>query len=91
VDISKRCGIPVSDCLDKKKQTRHQNELSRDERLVNLSGVFRVKDKVDRLTGKNILIMDDVMTTGATLNECAKALLSSGAKEVRCLTLARGL
>jgi len=91
MDISKRYGMPVSDYLDKKKQTRHQNELSRDDRLVNLNGAFRVKDKVDRLTDKNILILDDVMTTGATLNECAKALLSSGAKEVRCLTLARGL
>jgi len=89
--ISKRYGIPLSDCLEKKKHTRHQNELSRDERLVNLNGAFGVKDNATGLTGKYVLLLDDVMTTGATLNECAKALLTAGAKEVRCLTLARGL
>ena len=70
--------------------TRRQNELSREERLVNLNGAFRVKDGTD-ICGSNILLIDDVMTTGATLNECAGVLLSGGAKSVTCFTLARGI
>ena len=91
VEISRRYAIPIVDCLEKKNLTRHQNELSRDDRLVNLSGAFRVKNNAGTIKGAAMLLLDDVMTTGATLNECAKALLSAGAKEVRCLTLARGL
>lgn len=91
VEISRRYDIPIADCLEKVNRTRHQNELSRDDRLVNLNGAFRVKNNAGDLKGKGMLLLDDVMTTGATLNECAKALISAGAKEVRCLTLARGL
>lgn len=82
--------IPLTDALDKTKITRSQNELSRDERLLNLKDAFRIRQGTD-VAGQTILLMDDVMTTGATLDECARVLKSAGAKEVRCLTLARGL
>ena len=88
--ISKEFKKPVVRTLEKIVMTRRQNELSREERLVNLNGTFRVKDKAS-VSGSNILLIDDVMTTGATLNECAKTLKAAGAKEVRCLTLARGV
>jgi len=88
--ISRELEIPVMDCLDKIKNTKHQSELDRSDRLSNLTGAFRVRDPQD-ITGKIILLIDDVMTTGSTLNECARVLLDDGAKEVRCFTLARGL
>ncbi|MDD5437420.1 MAG: ComF family protein [Candidatus Omnitrophica bacterium] len=88
--IAKEFGIPVSQVLDKVIPTRRQNELSRDERLFNLMGAFRVKSGIT-LDAVKILLVDDVMTTGTTLSECAKVLKASAAAEVRCLTLARGL
>lgn len=87
--IAEWSGIPVVDALAKRAHTRPQNELSRDERLANLSGAFEAKEEAAK--GKNILLIDDVMTTGATFDECAKALKKSGAKGVACLALARGL
>jgi ComF family protein len=89
-DISKMFGVPVIDLLKKIKKTANQNELSRDGRLLNLKNAFKVR-RGPVIGDLRLLLVDDVMTTGATLNECAKALLASGAKDVRCLTLARGL
>lgn len=89
-NLSDSYGIPMADHLRKTKHTENQNELSRDQRLSNLDDAFRVKEGADP-RGLTILLLDDVMTTGATLNECAKALLKHGAADVRCLTLARGL
>lgn len=86
----KAIGMAIVDALDKIRPTKQQNELSRDERLVNLSGAFKVKRRVT-IDAKRILLIDDVMTTGATLDECAGALKNGGAIEVRCLTLARGI
>ena len=88
--VSGEFHIPYSKVIEKKRRTGRQNELSRDERLTNLAGAFRVK-RGALLGGTKILLIDDVMTTGATLNECAKTLKASGAVEVRCLTLARGI
>ncbi len=88
--LSKEFDISIRDILEKPISTRHQNELSRGQRLTNLKNVFKIRDGTS-VKGLRILLIDDVMTTGATLSECAKALLSNGAKEVRCLALARGL
>jgi len=82
-------GVPCVDALRKARKTAPQNELSKDERTLNLAGAFKVKDAA-AVNGKTVLLIDDVMTTGSTLNECAKALLGAGAKAVRCCTLARG-
>ena len=88
--ISREFKIPVSKALEKTARTRRQNELSREERLTNLTGAFKSKDDA-AIDGARILLIDDVMTTGATLSECAKILKGAGTEEVRCLTLARGL
>ncbi len=88
--ISREFGIPIIKPLEKIIRTKRQNELSREERLKNLKGAFQVKDG-SNLNNSSILLVDDVMTTGSTLSECAAALKSAGAKEVRCLTLARGI
>ena len=90
-NIAKAFNIPLLDTLEKVKTTRLQNELSRDERLVNLKDAFRTKKDLQPLEDLKILLIDDVMTTGATLSECSKVLRQAGAKEVRCFTLARGL
>jgi competence protein ComFC len=87
--VSKRFGVPVKKPIEKIRKTPRQNELSREERLTNLSGAFGIKDGT-ALKDSKVLLVDDVMTTGATLSECAGILKSAGAKEVKCLTLARG-
>jgi ComF family protein len=89
--LAMKFGVPLSDTLKKLKSTRNQNELSRDDRLVNLKGAFRMINNTDFLKGQRVLLIDDVMTTGTTLDECSKILLDGGAGKVSCLTLARGL
>ncbi len=80
--ISKILSIPyLADVLVKTKATKPQHELSSEERAKNLKGAFSVM-KPEVIKGKRILLCDDVMTSGNTLNECAKSLLESGAKEV---------
>jgi len=88
--VAKALRLPPIAALDKVRPTKRQNELSRAERLANLAGAFRSRRGL-ALDGARILLIDDVMTTGATLNECARALKAAGAAEVRCLTLARGI
>ncbi len=68
--------------------TDPQTTLTRPERLRNLRQAFGVRQP-EALAGRRILLVDDVFTTGATLNECAKTLLKSGAASVCALTLAR--
>ena len=61
----------------------------REERLKNLNGIFRIKNK-EKIIGREVLLVDDVCTTGATLNECAKILKAGGASRVVALVVARG-
>lgn len=61
---------------------------SAEKRRANISGVYSVADE-ELVRGKRILLIDDIVTTGATLSECAKTLKYSGAEEVLCCTLAR--
>lgn len=88
--IAEEIKIHCPDLLEKIRSTKNQNELSRDGRLCNLRGAFRIRRGSD-IKGLRILLVDDVMTTGSTLSECSKTLFDAGAAEVRCLTLARGL
>lgn len=74
--------------LVKVKGGAAQVSLSRAERLQNVKGAFQVRYG-NRLRGKNALLIDDVFTTGATVNECARMLKEAGAGSVQVLTLAR--
>ena len=66
-----------------------QMSLSREERLVNLEGAFRARaDAREHIAGRNIIVLDDVVTTGATLSEARRALMEAGAKRVVGLTFA---
>ena len=71
------------------RPTATQTNLTAAQRLSNVTDAFQY-GREKRLTGKNILLVDDVMTTGATVNACAKALKKGGAKAVHVLTVARG-
>jgi len=80
----------LPDGLKRIKNTASQGHKKKSERKSNISRAFTVNPKhADTITGKTILIIDDVHTTGATLNECAKTLYNCGAAKVNVLTLAR--
>lgn len=74
--------------LARRKETRSQVGLSKQERRENIYQAFQPWQGVN---GKNVLVFDDVSTTGATLSSSADALLSAGASEVYALTVARAL
>lgn len=78
------------DLLIRIKDTPHQTGLNRDNRLMNLSNAFEITN-LKKVRNKRILIIDDIYTTGSTLDECAFTLLKAGAKSVIGLCLARGL
>lgn len=78
----------LPDALVRVRGTRSQQGLSRAGRLRNLSGAFRVRQR-ERLRGRIVVLVDDVLTTGSTARRCAAALRAAGAREVRVLTLAR--
>ncbi len=79
---------PVKNILRKAIKTRPQSALHRDERITNLQNAFRLRNHA-KISGMNILLVDDVMTTGSTLNECAKCLREAGARRVDMFTLSR--
>lgn len=77
--------------LKRKGRKKHQAKLNEKQRLKNISGQFFVPEKERNfLSGSDIILIDDVITTGATLNEAAKILKEAGAKEVFALVLAKG-
>jgi ComF family protein len=76
------------DALQRHKPTPSQGGLDRKRRQRNVARAFTVRQS-DRVAGKRILLIDDVLTTGATVNACARTLLQSGAKAVDVLVLAR--
>lgn len=87
-ELSLRTGIPLErELLVKVRDTSAQKELSRRERAENLKGCFRVHER-KLCRGKTIVLVDDVMTTGATANAIASALFGAGAKQVYLLTFA---
>ncbi len=89
--LAAKTGLPVDlTALVRVKRTRPQVGLSRHERAENLQGALRVSATArHRIEGRRILLVDDVLTTGATANASARALLRSGAKAVDLLTFTR--
>ncbi len=86
--LSKATKISVNGSSVKRvKNTLSQTKLSNDERIGNMLGAFKVKDSKS-INGKNIIIVDDVITTGTTVLELAKVLKENGANKVFCLSIA---
>lgn len=86
--LAKHTGIALHrKVLVKSLNTPPQSTLERGERLKNLKQAFRIRHP-ERLSGKRILLVDDVMTTGSTLEECGRVLLEAGALQVDAFVVA---
>jgi competence protein ComFC len=89
--LAKLTGMTWCDALRRIRYTDSQAGLDRDGRLKNLKGAFAVASRaVRRVAGRDILLIDDVLTTGATAHECSLTLKKNGAGKVVVLTAARG-
>lgn len=89
--VGREAGVPVCvDALTRRRSTPTQGGLSASARRRNVSGAFAVRpSRQTRLEGAIVVLVDDVLTSGATLNAAATALRKAGAAEVRAVTLAR--
>ena len=89
--LSRATKIPLNvQALRRVVPTRTQTQLSRQQRAANVRKAFAVRDR-DGLNGARIVLLDDVLTTGATTSACARELLAAGAERVAVWTLARGI
>jgi len=89
--VSRAYGVPMDPfVLLRKKETLPQTQLSEEERRKNVRGAFAL-NPARSVDGKSVLLVDDVYTSGATVNECSRTLLRAGAEEVTVLTLARAV
>ena len=87
-NISSILDIPVIYCLVKVKETKEQKLLGKEERMKNILDAFEIKNK-EKLFKKNILLIDDVYTTGATINECKKNIEKCNINKIYLLTIAK--
>ena len=86
--VAQELGIPLTPTLRKIRHNQPQSTMKdAAARRANVLGVYRVIAP-EIVAGKRILLLDDILTTGATLSECARILLTAGAKEVNCATVA---
>lgn len=89
-EVGRRLGMPFVPLLERAARTSAQHHLGRTARAGNVGGAFLVSDRMRaHVVGRWVILVDDVVTTGATLNACAAALLGAGAQAVSGLTLAR--
>ena len=91
-NIAKRLGLKYSaKVLKKIKNTLPQSKLPRSERINNIKHSFSFrKNKEAEIKNKNILLVDDLLTTGSTVNECARLLKGASSGRIEVITLARG-
>jgi len=89
LEISKVFNIEYNDnSLIKSKHTESQSSLNKEERIKNVENVYSVKNQ-EKILNKKILLLDDIYTTGSTVNECSKVLKQEGAKNIGILTIAK--
>jgi predicted amidophosphoribosyltransferase len=89
--MSKAHHIPLSyDNLFRARPTRPQVELNGEERVRNVAGAFALRRPAE-VVSRKIVLVDDVFTSGATMNECASVLKEAGAAQVIACTLARAV
>jgi len=87
-EIGKKWGVPVRTVVRRQKATRPQAGLTNAKRRANMSGAFKIP-RGRSLAGMRVLLVDDVVTTGATASACARVLKRAGAAHVALLALAR--
>lgn len=88
--ISNKTDVPFGDVLKRIKKTPKQSQVTKEDRRKNLINAFDVKrNMAELLKGKNVLLVDDVFTTGSTADECSKTLIKNGASKVYVITIAR--
>jgi competence protein ComFC len=88
--VSRETGIQEnSPLLLRTRETDSQSLLARDRRYSNVRGAFKIKSP-EAVTGKSVLLVDDIFTTGYTINECARVLKNAGAVNVTALVIATG-
>ena len=88
--LASELRLPLAQrCLARPKPTETQTDLSASQRRANVRGAFRAVDRA-WVEGRSLLLVDDVMTTGATVQECSRVLKSAGAAGVYVVTVARG-
>ncbi|HVY67921.1 MAG TPA: ComF family protein [Patescibacteria group bacterium] len=88
--LAAELSLPVCRALVRHRRTRTQKDLKREQRLANMAGAFSINHNLKpEILNRNLLLVDDVTTTGATLLEAAKVLKRNGAGQVFCLTVAR--
>ena len=90
-ELARLLDVPVCPALWRMRATLPQTELDIAERRRNVHGAFRMSPfiRASRLAGARVVLIDDVRTTGATLDACARALRKAGAREVSALTVAQ--
>jgi len=87
--VSRLTRVPLDPfVLDRRRETPPQTQLAEDERRANVRGAFSLH-REKSIEGKSVLLVDDVFTSGATVNECSRTLTQGGAKQVNVLTFAR--
>jgi competence protein ComFC len=86
--LSARLSVPAQPLLERIRYTTTQTAFDRAERMENLHGAFRLRKSAD-VRGSHVLLIDDVLTTGSTLSECARILKDAGARNVFAATAAR--
>jgi competence protein ComFC len=87
--VFKRKGVPILRCIRRKRYTQTQTRFDRSERMLNLRNSFAMRKNSD-VRDKHLVLLDDILTTGSTLHECALVLREAGAATVRAITVARG-
>jgi len=96
LSISKEAELPVGNLLKRVRRTVTQTRLSRKQRMDNLKGAFAIrrgwftKNPITSLEASGVILVDDVFTTGSTVDACAKVLRKAGVKRVAVLTVLRG-
>ncbi|WP_429158926.1 ComF family protein [Desulfitispora alkaliphila] len=92
LELGKNLGIPVVNAIKREQNTAIQSKLSKRERLDNVRDAFTVEpSEVKKLQGKDVILIDDVVTTGATCHYAARELLSVGVSKVNVFALALGV
>ncbi|MGX9758031.1 ComF family protein [Clostridioides difficile] len=87
LSLSKIISVPILDCISREKHTRMLYKLSKQERKKELKNVFAVNENIKLINNKNVLLIDDIFTTGLTTNEISKILKLSGVNKVFVMTL----